>query len=400
MQLMDYWFGFVGSTWLWPAVYTILSIHVTAISITVYLHRYSAHRSLDLHPALQHFFRAWLWCGTGMNTKAWTAIHRKHHAVTESEEDPHSPMILGLREIMFRGTEHYRTADTAEIRETYGAGTPADWIERNLYEKHPVLGVGLHGVVLVALFGAAGIVVWGLQMAYTPLFGAGVINGVGHSWGYRNFEVDDRSTNIVPWGIVIAGEELHNNHHTYPNSPKLSVKPWEFDIGWAWIRVFEMLGLARPHRIGPVVMQEESKDWIDLDTIRALMNDRFRVMARYGNEVIAPVVRQEWRLADTSGRKLLKRCKTLLCRDEIMIDDVQGQQRAGIVNKHPRLAELYRRRLDLLDVWSSRTRRPEEALEAFRTWCRDAESSKFAVLKQFVGQLRRYTLPKASRVTS
>lgn len=397
---MDWWFGLVGLSIPWAVVYLLVSIKLTALSITIYLHRYSSHRSLDLHPAVQHVFRAWLWFGTGMETKAWTAIHRKHHALTETDQDPHSPKIHGLKEILLRGTEHYRVADTPETREKYGKGTPDDWLERNLYAKYTTLGVTLHAVTLLVLFGSVGIVVWALQMAWTPLMGAGVINGIGHAWGYRNFEVNDTSKNIVPWGVLIAGEELHNNHHTYPNSPKFSVRPWEFDIGWIWIRMLEFSGLAHPHRVGPIATKVEGKEIIDLDTIRALLNDRFRIMSRYANEVIAPVARQEHKRADATTRELLRRCKSVLCRDEILIDDVQNQRRAAIVKQNPRLAFIYQKRVELAALWSQRTKCGEELLEAFRQWCSEAESSGVTVLQDFVKELRRYSLPQMAKVTS
>ena len=400
MELMDWWFGLVGLSIPWAAVYLLVSIKLTALSITIYLHRYSSHRSLKLHPAVQHLFRAWLWFGTGMETKAWTAIHRKHHALTETSEDPHSPRVLGLKEILFRGTEHYRAADTPETREKYGKGTPDDWLERNVYSNLSTLGVTLHAILLVLLFGSVGIVIWALQMAWTPLMGAGVINGIGHAWGYRNFEVNDTSKNIVPWGFLIAGEELHNNHHTYPNSPKFSVRPWEFDIGWMWIRVFEFFGLASPHRVGPVATKIEGKEVIDLDTIRAVLNDRFRIMARYANEVIAPVARQERRSADAATRAVLRSCKGILCRDEILIDDAQDQRRAAIVRQSPRLAFIYQKRVELAELWSQRAKCGEELLEAFRHWCSESESSGVTVLQEFVKELRRYTLPRLAKITS
>ncbi len=230
---------------------TLVLTHITMISVTVYLHRHSAHRAVDLHPVLKHFFRFWLWMTTGMNTKEWTAIHRKHHATCETVDDPHSPQIQGIKKIFWEGAEVYRAAATPETLKRYGAGTPDDWLERNVYSRYTIGGVSAMLIIDVALFGAAGLTIWAVQMMWTPVFAAGVINGIGHYWGYRNFECHDAARNIVPWGIVIAGEELHNNHHTYPNSAKLSQKPWEFDIGWMYIRLFEILGLAKARSKGP-----------------------------------------------------------------------------------------------------------------------------------------------------
>ncbi|NJN06363.1 MAG: hypothetical protein HC814_08375 [Rhodobacteraceae bacterium] len=267
-------------------VYTLIVTHITIVSVTVYLHRHSAHRAVELHPALQHFFRFWLWLTTGMTTKAWTAIHRKHHAKCETEEDPHSPVIFGIRKVFWQGAELYKAASKQQdILDRYGKGTPDDWLERNVYNKHSATGIAIMAVVNITLFGAAGLTIWAIQMMWIPVFAAGVINGIGHWWGYRNFECPDAASNISPWGILIGGEELHNNHHTYPNSAKLSVKPWEFDIGWFWIRTFEVLGLAKPLSTGPVVERVAGKHAIDLDTVWAVLNDRFRVMAHYAERV-------------------------------------------------------------------------------------------------------------------
>jgi fatty-acid desaturase len=234
-------------------IYTLVVTHITIVCVTVYLHRHSAHRALDLHPALANFFRFWLWMTTGMRTKDWTAVHRKHHAVCETEEDPHSPVIYGIKKVVLEGAELYREGCTEETLQRFGKGTPEDWVERNVYTRYPYLGVSLMMIVNLLLFGPAGLVIWAVQMLWIPFLAAGVINGIGHYWGYRNFECPDAATNIVPWGILIGGEELHNNHHTYPNSAKLSVKPWEFDIGWMWIRLFTVVRLAKPLSTGPVV---------------------------------------------------------------------------------------------------------------------------------------------------
>jgi stearoyl-CoA desaturase (delta-9 desaturase) len=252
-----------GADWyngLWNApvgvmvVYTLVLTHITIVSVTVYLHRYSAHRALELHPALQHFFRFWLWLTTGMLTKQWTAIHRKHHATCETPDDPHSPQVHGLTTVLFKGAELYGIeAHKPGTLERFGRGTPDDWMERNVYQRYKRYGIALMAVIDVLLFGALGLTVWAVQMLWIPFLAAGVVNGLGHYAGYRNFETPDASTNLLPWGLLIGGEELHNNHHAYPSSAKLSVKWWEFDLGWFWIRLFSLLGLAKPLRIGPLV---------------------------------------------------------------------------------------------------------------------------------------------------
>ena len=271
---------------------TLVLTHITIVAVTVYLHRYSAHRSLELHPVLKHFFRFWLWMTTGMTTLEWTAIHRKHHATCETEDDPHSPVVKGLSTILWTGAEEYREeAKNQETLDRYGKGCPDDWIERNLYSRFPIGGVGTMLVIDVALFGVIGLTIWAVQMIWIPFFAAGVINGIGHYWGYRNYECSDAATNISPWGILIGGEELHNNHHTYPNSAKLSQKPWEFDIGWFWIRLFETFGLAKVRSTGPVAHKVPGKQTLDLDTAWAVVNNRFQVMARYAESVVKPLVK-------------------------------------------------------------------------------------------------------------
>ena len=396
MDLADWWYGIAGLSISTIVIYTLVMTHITIVSVTVYLHRFSAHRALTLHPALQHFFRFWLWLTTGMQTKQWTAIHRKHHALTETEDDPHSPQIHGLRTIAFQGAEFYREAGTQETLDRYGKGTPDDWLERNVYIAHSVLGVGTMMVVDIALFGVLGLTVWAIQMIWIPLLAAGVINGVGHFWGYRNFEVADASTNIVPWGILIGGEELHNNHHTYPNSAKLSAKPWEFDLGWAYIRLFQALGLAKPLSTGPVVARVKGKTAIDMDTTWAVVNDRFRVMARYAEEVVAPLIEQECRRADAASRRLLKRSKSILCRHHTLVDEHQRNRISEVFDVSPLLKTIYEKRLELVEVWSKRGR-GDDLLVAFKDWCVEAEETGIQVLRDFVDDLKSYTVPAVAR---
>ncbi len=247
---MEFFTGIFQLPWWGYVAYTLVMTHVTIASVTIYLHRYSAHGALELHPVVEHFFRFWLWMTTGMVTKEWTAVHRKHHARVEKVGDPHSPHVFGIWKVLFEGTELYKIeAANTDTLEVFGSGTPDDWIERKLYTPHhEMLGVGIMLVVNVLLFGPIGITVWAIQMVWIPFFAAGVINGVTHYWGYRNFDTPDESRNLVPWGIIIGGEELHNNHHMYPTSARLSKKWWEFDIGWFYIRVLVALYLARVKR--------------------------------------------------------------------------------------------------------------------------------------------------------
>ena len=400
MSLPDWWYGIVGLNPWGAILYTLVVTHVTIVSVTVYLHRFSAHRALELHPGLQHFFRFWLWLTTGMVTVEWTAIHRKHHVTTETEDDPHSPRIHGLRAILLRGTEFYRAGATADTVDRYGKGTPEDWLERNVYSRFLFTGIVIVAVADIVLFGSIGIVVFGVQMLWIPFFAAGVINGVGHFWGYRNFECPDAATNIVPWGILIGGEELHNNHHTYPNSAKLSVRPWEIDLGWLWIRCFQLLGLAKPLYTGPVVERVNGKKQIDMDTTWAVLNDRFEVMARYAEEVVGPLVEEEYRRADKATRQMLKRAKSILCREETLIKEVERQRISRIVDNIPVLATIYEMRLELQAVWSKRGGNGDELLIAFKEWCSTAEATGIQALGDFVVELKSYSVPRLVSTTS
>ncbi len=378
--------------------YVLVVTHITIVTVTVYLHRYSAHRSIELHPVLQHFFRFWSWFTTGMITRQWTAIHRKHHAATETEEDPHSPRVRGIREILWRGTEAYRVAARdAEMLERYGSGCPDDWLERNLYSKHEMLGVGTLLVMNVALFGLVGISVWAVQMLWIPVLGAGVINGVGHYWGYRNFESPDASTNMVPWGILIGGEELHNNHHTYPNSARLSQKWWEFDIGWMWIRLFQAFGLARPLSTGPMAEKAPGKTTLDVDTLWAVLNDRFRLMAKYKNDVVRPLIEQECSKVDRATGRLFRAARKALCRDEGLVGESCRRRIEEAVRASHTIDTVYKLRLRLQAIWSERGGNAEEMLQALSQWCRDAEATGIQALRDYVRELKSYTVPKLAR---
>lgn len=376
-------------------VYVLVTTHITIVTVTVYLHRYSAHRSLDLHPALQHFFRFWSWLTTGMITKEWTAIHRKHHAATETEEDPHSPKVLGIGNILWKGTEAYReAAKDAKTMERYGSGCPDDWLEHNLYSGHPMLGIILLATLNILLFGLIGLTVWAVQMLWIPVLGAGVINGVGHYWGYRNFESPDASTNMLPWGILIGGEELHNNHHTYPNSARLSQKWWEFDVGWMWIRLFQGLGLARPRSTGPMVSKAPGKTTLDMDTAWAVLNDRFHLMAKYKKDVVKPLIEQECAKVDRATGRLLRTARKALCRHEGLVDESSKRRIDLAVQANHTIRTIYNLRLRLQDIWTQRGGNAEDMLQALRDWCLDAEATGIQVLRDFVGDLKSYTVPK------
>ena len=384
------------SVWQLIAV-TLVLTHITIVSVTVYLHRYSAHRSLELHPALKHFFRFWLWLTTSMNTREWTAIHRKHHAKCETPDDPHSPVHKGLGTVLRKGAELYmEEAKNEETLRIYGKNCPDDWIERNLYNRFPIAGVTLMAIIDLALFGVLGITVWAVQMMWIPVLAAGVINGLGHALGYRNFECRDAATNILPWGILIGGEELHNNHHTYPNSAKLSVKKWEFDMGWLWIRLFSLLGLAEVRRTAPIAHRVEGKQTLDMDTAMAILNNRFQIMAQYRKLVIKPAVRSELARMDESVRHLFRRAKRLLSRETSLLDD-RHQARIQTMLEHSQaLKVIYEKRLALQQIWGRTSANSHEMLQALKDWCNQAEESGIKALQEFADSLRTYSLRPAS----
>lgn len=388
--------GFLGlSAWQVVAV-TLLLTHITIVSVTVYLHRYSAHRSLELNGGLKHFFRFWLWLTTAMNTREWTAIHRKHHAKCETAEDPHSPVQKGLGTVLRRGAELYmeeaKNEDTLRI---YGKNCPDDWIERNLYSRFPNLGIVLMLAIDLALFGALGLTVWAVQMIWIPFWAAGVVNGLGHAVGYRNFECRDAATNLVPWGILIGGEELHNNHHTYPNSAKLSVRKWEFDMGWAWIKLFSLLRLAKVNRTAPIAHRVDDKHQLDMDSAMAILNNRFQIMAQYRKQVIGPLVRLEVERADASVRHHLRRAKRLLAREPSLLQDDQHARIAVILEQSQSLKVIYEQRLALQQIWTRTSANGHEMLNAIKQWVQDAEASGIQSLREFAEQLRTYSLAPA-----
>ncbi len=370
---------------------TLAMTHATIVSVTVYLHRYSAHRALELSPILKHFFRLWLWLSTGQNTLEWTAIHRKHHAKCETEDDPHSPQVKGIKKVLREGAELYREeADNKETLQKYGAGCPDDWLERNVYSRFPMGGVAIMAVIDLMLFGVYGITIWAIQMMWIPVFAAGVINGIGHYWGYRNFECADASRNISPWGILIGGEELHNNHHTYPNSAKLSVRRFEFDAGWAWIRLFETVGLAKVRKVAPKPVIDSNAKGIDLEALRGVMQHRFQVMANYRKTVIVPVFKQEQERACEATRDLYARAKALFHKDLSLIKPTQQERLVSLTQSNETLDAIYQFRLRLQDIWSQTSRNSAEMVEALEQWYHDARESGIAALQDFADQLARY----------
>jgi stearoyl-CoA desaturase (delta-9 desaturase) len=386
--------GLLGASWWQVLLFALVATHITIASVTIFLHRAQAHRALELHAIPSHFFRLWLWLTTGMVTKEWAAIHRKHHAKCETEDDPHSPQTRGIKAVLLTGSEMYRAeAKNLETIEKFGHGTPDDWIERNLYTRYSWQGVGVMLLIDLGLFGAIGAAVWALQMAWIPITAAGIINGIGHWWGYRNFEATDASTNISPWGIIIGGEELHNNHHTYPTSAKLSVKPYEFDIGWAYIRGLEMLGLAKVRKIAPQLKLGAVKPVADGQTLEAIIANRYEVMAKYARDLRHAAHVEAERLksegAASAGRLAdMKLAKRWLHRDEDKIPSDVKAQLAKVVEYSPRLAKLVAMREELRSLWTRTNVSAEQLVVDLQAWCKSAEESGIAALQEFALKLR------------
>lgn len=372
-------------SWWQYVLITLAMTHVTIAAVTIFLHRSQAHRALDLHPVVSHFFRFWLWMTTGMVTKAWTAIHRKHHAKCETPEDPHSPQVLGLKKVFFEGSELYRAeAKNLETLEKYGHGTPDDWLERKLYTPHSGKGIVLMLLIDIALFGPIGLTIWAVQMAWIPITAAGIINGVGHFWGYRNFKCEDASTNIVPWGIIIGGEELHNNHHAYGTSAKLSSKWYEFDIGWLYIRMMETVGLSKVRKVAPVVRWQPAKPMVDLSVLQSVITHRYDVMTRY-----ARLMNKQAKLHLPHGVNIGKLRKWLHLEPAALKQDEKAEIEKAL-SKNDVLAKLYQMRLELVEIWGRSTLPKEQLVGKLQDWCQRAEASGIEALREFSFRLKSY----------
>ena len=376
--------------WWQIVLFTLLMTHITMVSVTVFLHRHQAHRALDLHPIASHFFRLWLWLTTGQVTKEWAAIHRKHHAKCEQVDDPHSPHVYGIKKVLFQGAELYRVeSKNAETMARFGHGTPNDWIEHNLYTRFSWQGVGLMMILNLYLFGAAGLAVWALQMAWTPIMAAGIINGAAHYWGYRNFETADASANISPWGIIIAGEELHNNHHTYPTSAKLSVKPYEFDIGWMYISLMQMVGLAKVKKTTPKLAFGDVRPVADEKTLEALITNRYEIMAGFAKDLRRAfrdeIEAMKSRSADAG---VIHAARHWLHRDADKVPASAVSQLAQARAASPVLDKMVTMREELRQLWLNTSHSREHLAADLQAWCHRAEASGIAALQQFSLKLR------------
>ncbi len=385
--------GLVDLPWWGYVALTLLMTHVTIAAVTIYLHRHSAHRALELHPVVSHFFRLWLWLTTGMSTKGWTAIHRKHHAKCETEEDPHSPQILTLKKVLLEGSELYRKeAANQETLDKYGHGTPDDWMERNVYTKTDKGGVAIMLVADIVMFGPLGLTIWAVQMLWIPVMAAGVINGVGHYFGYRSFQVEDASTNIVPWGILIGGEELHNNHHAYASSARLSNKWYEFDIGWFYIRTLEIVGLAEVKKLAPQVKMEAGKLQCDLNTLQAVITHRYDVLARFTRLLRTTCAEELRRMREhKTGHSVdLQTIKRWMHLDATMVPEPEKAKLDQVLGTSKVLATVYSMRQELAMLWQRSTASKEQLLSQLEDWCHRAEKSGIAPLRDFSRTLRCY----------
>jgi stearoyl-CoA desaturase (delta-9 desaturase) len=382
----------------WDVLIVALALtHVSIVAVTVFLHRHQAHGTVDLHPVVSHFLRFWLWLTTGMVTREWVAIHRKHHARCETAEDPHSPQLRGIRKVLFEGSELYRQeAKNAATLETYGRGTPDDWLERKLYAKHSGLGIGIMLAIDLALFGPIGLTIWAVQMLWIPIFAAGVINGIGHYWGYRRYATRDASRNILPWGILIGGEELHNNHHAHVASARLSNRWWEFDIGWFYIRILELLRLAGVRRVAPRLRIVPGKTVCDAATLRAVCTHRYLVLGQFAallKRTAAREIRQATRASAvplrsaTTARRAMKRwlqgvADTL---SEAERDALEQMFSANAV-----LRKIAAMRQDLAALWHPSNATTAQLVSQLDEWCKRAESCGIQGLAELARRLRRY----------
>ena len=389
---LDFLYGILGlGFWGYVAV-SVCMVQFTIMGVTLYLHRDATHRSLDLHPALRHVFRLWLWMSSGMITKEWVSVHRKHHARCETPDDPHSPVIFGLGKVLMDGAELYQVrARNGATLEKFGRGTPDDWLERNLYAKYRNIGIITMVVLDLVLFGVPGIIIIAIQMLAMPLLAAGVINGLGHHTGYRNYECPDAATNVLPWGLIVGGEELHNNHHAFPSSAKFSSRSWEFDIGWMWIQMLSFVGLAKVLRVAPKPALDPASH-VNLETVRAVIVNRMHVLRAYTSSVTLPVFKAELQAARGN---LTHRVKTLLVRQPVLLDD-QSQAKLHEVLASNQMLKTVHDFLERLQVlWSGSHMSNDKLLQHLKDWIAQAEASGIKALQDFAASLRGYAMQAA-----
>lgn len=388
--------GLIDLPWWGYVLVTLGLTHVTIAAVTIFLHRHQAHRALDLHPLVSHFFRFWLWFTTGMVTKEWAAIHRKHHAKCETAEDPHSPQAKGLKKVFFEGAELYRAeAKNEETLRRYGHGTPDDWIERKLYSRHSALGVSILLVLNVVLFGPIGLTIWAVQMVWIPFWAAGVINGVGHYWGYRNFDCADASTNLIPWGILVGGEELHNNHHSFATSARFSTKWYEFDLGWLYLRVLSACKLATIKKVIPKPRFVAPKPVLDLDSLQAVITHRYDLLSRYAASLRRTYGEELKALKLRLGKQEAKRFSGLAGLLSVDPAKLCAERRAALetlLRESRALATLHAMRDELAQVWERTSASSDQLVKQLQDWCQRAEASGIRQLEEIALRLRRYAV--------
>jgi stearoyl-CoA desaturase (Delta-9 desaturase) len=395
---LDFLYGLANLSFWGYVLAGFVMVQITMVAVTCYLHRDAAHRAVDLHPALRHFFRFWIWATSGMITAEWVAVHRKHHAFSDQKGDPHSPVILGLKKILLEGAEVYREAarDPALV-EKYGRGTPDDWLERHVYTRYRNAGIIVLVMADLIVFGVPGIIILAVQLLAMPVFAAGVINGLGHAGGYRNFECDNAAVNIVPWGILVGGEELHNNHHAFPSSARFSVRRWEFDIGWMWLMLFSWLGLAKVRRVAPRLVEprqaQSARRPVDLETVRTIIAARMHVLRSYARQVTLPVLKTELR---ASAGALNRRLKTALVRHPCLLDDGGRRRLQEALGSCSSLRTVHEFRERLAVLWSGSIGSNERLIAHLGAWIREAEQSGIERLQLFAGRLRELQLAPAT----
>ena len=387
--------GLIDFTWVGYVLYTLVVTHISIVAITLYLHRGVCHSAIEIKPLLAHFFRFWLWLTTSMRTADWVAVHRKHHAKCETIDDPHSPAYYGIETVLLRGADLYHEEkNNPETLEKYSQNCPTDWVEEKIYTGMNNIGILLLFILNIILFGVVGIIIWAIQMAWTPIFAAGGINGAGHYWGYRNYDTSDDSTNMIPLGIVIGGEELHNNHHAFPTAAKFSLKPWEFDLGWMYIKLFSLLGQIKVKRLAPITIINEPSKSLDHETGYALLKSKLTVITNYSKIVLKPLMKHEHKKANGELKRLLNRSKCTLVREPHRITNQENNMLDRIFDKCSSLKIAYNLRNKLFDILHSRNLQHDKFIDSINKWCEEARSAGIESLVDFSSSLKGYEVLK------
>ena len=385
--------GLVDFTWVGYVTYTLVVTHITIVAITLYLHRGVCHSAIEIKPILSHFFRFWLWLTTSMRTADWVAIHRKHHAKVETIDDPHSPAVFGIKNVLFRGADLYHDEkNNKETIEKYSENCPKDWIENQIYTGRNNYGILLLFISNILLFGVVGIIIWSIQMAWTPIFAAGGINGAGHYYGYRNYDTNDDSTNMSPIAFFIGGEELHNNHHAFPTAAKFSLKPWEFDIGWFYIKLFSLFGQIKVKRLAPKTIVSNPNDKLDSNAAYALLKSKITVITNYSKNVLKPILKIECTNANSNLKDLLNKSKATLSKQPSRISNQDTNTLQVIFGKCNSLGTAYHLKNKLYDILHSRNLKHERFIETINEWCLEAKSADIDCLDDFSESLKGYTV--------